>query len=83
MDEQLNRNLREQEQRLRGVIAVFSQALQRIGRLGDSVGWVGPASAAYDATIGTLRAELRLAELHLNGALRDTMSAITVDETCG
>lgn len=83
MDEQLNRSLREQEQRLRGAIDVFSRASQRLGKLGDSVGWVGPASAAYDAAIGTLRAELRLAELHVNGALRDTMSAITVGEISG
>ncbi|MHA6669696.1 hypothetical protein ACX3O0_12585 [Homoserinimonas sp. A447] len=83
MDEELNRNLREQEHRLRGVIAVFARASRRAATLGDTVGWVGPASAAYDAAIGALHIELWVAEVHLNGALRDTVSAITTEDSCG
>jgi hypothetical protein len=82
MDGQLDRSLREQEHRLRQTIAVLSRVLLDAGTLG-AIEWTGQASAAYETAIGALRLELRAAEAHLNGALRDTISAITVGELGG
>jgi hypothetical protein len=83
MDGQLDRILREQEQRLRLAIAVFTQVSRLAGMLGGSEDWTGPASTAYDAAVSALRLELRVAEAHLNGALRDTIDAITAGEFGG
>lgn len=83
MDEPLDRSLRDQEQSLRAAIAVFSRASHRVNSLGGDIGWVGPARAAYDAALRALWMEVRAAELHLNGALRDTVSAITLRDAGG
>ena len=82
MDGPLDRSLREQEHRLRQAIAVLSGALLDAGALGASE-WTGQASAAYETAISGLRLELRAAEAYLNGALRDTVNAITVGEFGG
>jgi hypothetical protein len=76
MDDQMVHRLREQAQSLRAVIGSFEQASRRVAGLGSGIGWLGPASVAYDTAIGALRIELYEAELHLAAALRDTISAI-------
>lgn len=83
MDERMDDSLREQERALRAVLDVLSRAVDRARGLGGGAGWVGPASAAYDAAVFTLRLELLAAEGSVSAALRDTMSAITVGEVSG
>ena len=79
MDELMDRRLREQEQELRATMEVFAQAAQRMNALGSGVGWIGPASAAYDLAVITLRAELRLAEEQLGAALAGTVNALSTN----
>lgn len=76
MDDVMNRNLQEQELRLRTALAVVSQTEQRMARLSRSVGWVGPASDAYGLGVHALRAELRVTGDHLAAALAGTMNAL-------
>ncbi|MEX1080095.1 MAG: hypothetical protein WED09_13415 [Homoserinimonas sp.] len=80
MDELMDRRLRNQEQALRAAMSVFAQASNRLGSLGSSVGWLGPASLAYDLAISSLRVELRAAENHLGEALHDTINALSAGE---
>ncbi len=80
MDEWMNRNLREQELRLRTALAVFSRAEQRVARLGGNVGWSGPASDAYALGVHTLRAELLVTGDHLSAALAGTVNALSAIE---
>ena len=79
----MSRNLREQELRLRAVMATFSRAEQRMARLGSNVGWVGPASDAYGVGVYTLRAELRVAGDHLAAALAGTNNALNASQALG
>lgn len=82
MDEVIGR-LRDQEQALHATIEVFSRAAQRTTDLGGGVGWVGPASAAYDVAVFTLHAELRVAEDHLAAALAGTVNALAASARTG
>jgi len=76
MEHQMVHRLRDQALSLQAVIGSFEQASSRAAGLGSDVGWLGPASAAYDGAIGALRIELHAVEFHLTAALRDTISAI-------
>jgi hypothetical protein len=88
MDELMDRRLRAQEQSLRAVMGVFGQVERRMAALGSGTGWAGPASAAYDVAVVTLRTELYAVEVQLGAALRDTVDAISAvspgaQESCG
>ena len=76
VDELMNLRLRDQELALRKVITAFGRLHQRGAGLGSGHGWFGPASAAYDAGLDLLRAELQLAHQRLVEALQDTASAV-------
>lgn len=76
MDELTNLRLRDQELALREVITTFARLHQRGVALGSGHGWFGPASAAYDAGLDLLRAELVAAHHRLVEALQDTASAV-------
>lgn len=83
MDELMDRSLREQELRLRAVLAVFTRAERRMAQLGGNVGWIGPASDAYGLGVHTLRGELRVAGDHLAAALAGTSNAILASRGLG
>jgi hypothetical protein len=83
VEDQLDCSLRDQARQLRDAITAFLLTAQRLTSLGSGGGWLGPASAAYDAALGTLRLELSVAEAHLNGALRDTLDAISAGGSSG
>jgi hypothetical protein len=76
----MDRSLREQELRLRAVLAIFSRAEQRVARLGGNVGWIGPASDAYGLGVHALRAELRVTGDHLAASLAGTVNALSASE---
>lgn len=83
MDELMNRSLREQELRLRTVLAIYSRAEQRLAQLGGNVGWIGPASDAYGLGVHALRTELRVTGDHLAAALAGTINALSASERGG
>lgn len=84
MDDLVNLRLREQELALRDVITAFARLHQRAAVLDSGNGWIGPASAAYDAGLELLRAELDAAHRCLIEALQDTASAVvSVGESRG
>lgn len=83
VDELVIRSLREQEQRLRAVVATFARAERRMAQLDGNVGWIGPARDAYGFGVFTLRAELRAAEDHLAAALAGTTNAVSVSASQG
>lgn len=76
MYDEIDRQLAAQEQSLQLVMLAFAQTKTRLPCVVPGPEWVGPASAAYQAAVDRLRADLAIVDDRLDAALHCTRQAI-------